>query len=184
MRSILVGAMVAMVAAMAGPAFGEMYDDDVGARPENGGVVHFTNPTAQVVEEDYHSGGAEFGLALASTGLSLIYHPFRAVFGLIGAELGGIGGWSTGGDLRTAKGLWRPTVEGDYYIRPDQLDGTQDFRFNGTAPIRERRTVMVREHVASDAETVTVVDGAVVDGAAAEPAEHESGDDTEADELL
>jgi len=61
MRSILVGAMVAMVAAMAGPAFGEMYDDDVGARPENGGVVHFTNPTAQVVEEDYHSGGAEFG---------------------------------------------------------------------------------------------------------------------------
>ena len=179
MRSILVGAMVAMVAAMAGPAFGEMSDDDLRARPENGGVVHFTNPTAQVVEEDYHSGGAEFGLALASTGLSLIYHPFRAVFGLIGAELGGFGGWATGGDLRTAKGLWRPTVEGDYYIRPDQLDGTQGFRFNGTAPIRERRMVMVREHVTSDAETVTVVDGA-----AAEPAEPESGDDTEPDELL
>jgi hypothetical protein len=173
MRSILVGTMVAMVAVMAGPAFGEMSDDDLRARAENGGVVHFTNPAAQVVEEDYHSGAAEFGLALASTGLSLVYHPFRAVFGLIGAELGGFGGWATGGDLRTAKGLWRPTVEGDYYIRPDQLDGTEGFRFNGTTPIRERRTVTVREHVVSDAETVE-----------AEPVESDSDNGTEPDEPL
>ena len=147
MRSILVAALVVVMASWAGSAAGEMSEDGVGTPPQPGGAVHFANPSTQVIEEEHHDGAAEFGLALAATGLSLVYNPFRFVFGVIGAELGGIGGWSTGGDLRTAKGLWRPTVEGDYYIRPDQLDGTETFRFNGTMPVHERHTVLVRERV-------------------------------------
>jgi hypothetical protein len=92
-----------------------------------------------VLVEEYHSAGAEFGLALASTGLSLLYHPVRMVVGIVGAQLGGIGGWSTGGDMRTAKGLWRPTVEGDYFIRPDHLDGTEPYHFSNVSPVVHER---------------------------------------------
>lgn len=125
MRGILVGAMV--VAMAAGPAF-------AGTAGEPCGAWHDTNPSGAVVDEHYPSAGADFGLGLAATGLSLIYTPFRAVYGIVGAALGGLGGWSTGGDLRTAKALWRPTVEGQYYVRPDHLDGRERFRFNGASP--------------------------------------------------
>jgi len=175
MRGIVVGVTVAVMM-MAGAALGDMHDGAGPCVPETGGAVHFANPTTQVVHEEYHSGAAEFGLALASTTLSLIYNPFRLAYGIVGAELGGFGGWATGGDLRTAKGLWRPTVEGHYYIRPDHLDGTEGFRFNGTEPIRQRVSVTVREPVTSS-DSVTVGSDAGAAEEATEPAEPEPGDD-------
>ena len=102
--------------------------------PPVSGPYNDSNPSGRVIVEHEHGAGAEFGLAVASTFLSLIYTPFRFVYGVVGAELGGVGGWSTGGDMRTAKGIWRPTTEGHYYIRPDYLDGTERFRFNGAVP--------------------------------------------------
>ena len=128
MRSILVGVMVAVVA-VGGPAFGGM--DDTSGPPPTYGAVHYSNPSGQVIHEDVHGAGGEFGLAVASTALSLLYHPFRMVYGVVGAAFGGFGGWATGGDMRTAKGIWRPTTEGHYFIRPDYLDGTERFQFNG-----------------------------------------------------
>jgi hypothetical protein len=154
MRAILVGAMVAAVAVAAGPAIGGM-DDTSGDPPPAHGAVHYSNPSGQVIHEDVHGAGAEFGLAVASSALSVLYHPFRMVYGVVGAALGGFGGWTTGGDMRTAKGIWRPTTEGHYFIRPDYLDGTERFRFNGAVPaVRETEVV---EH-----QVVTTRDDAVI----------------------
>lgn len=156
MRRILVGATVALLGlvAMAGPAMagpGGMYAHADPAAPQVGGTVHFMNPTAGVVEERGHGTGAEFGLAVASTGLSILYFPVRMVYGVVGAGLGGFGGWVTGGDMRTAKGWWRPTTEGHYFMRPDYLDGTERFRFNGAVPpVREGAIV---EHVVTARES-------------------------------
>ena len=140
MRRILVGAMVAM-AAVAEPAFGGVSLETVAPQGAPSGAMHLSNPTGRVIHEQYHGGAAEFGLGLASVGLSLVYTPFRIAYGLVGAGLGGFGGWTTGGDMRTAKALWRPTVEGHYSIRPDHLDGRERFRFNGAVPaVREPET--------------------------------------------
>ncbi len=132
MRMILVGAMVAVVA-MTGPAFGGANAAD-GRSHECSGSVHYSNPSAQIIVERDHGAGAEFGLAVASSVTSLLYTPVRFVYGVVGAGLGGFAGWSTGGDMRTAKGIWRVTTEGHYFMRPDYFDGTERFRFNGAVP--------------------------------------------------
>ncbi len=152
MRTILVGVLAVMVA-VAGPAFAgpcAMAKRCEAAGP--GGVVNFTNPTARVIQERRHGAGAEFGLAVAASTISVLYFPVRFVYGVIGAGLGGIGGWTTGGDMRTAKGIWRPTTEGHYFVRPDYLDGTERFRFCGAVPayrqdLVEERAVPSREMV-------------------------------------
>jgi len=132
MRMILVGAMVAAVA-MTGPAVGGVAVADE-YPPAASGDVNFVNPTSQVIVEHEHGAGAEFGLAIASSVLSVLYHPVRMVYGIVGAELGGITGWTTGGDMRAAKGVWRVTTEGHYFMRPDYLDGTERFRVIGAGP--------------------------------------------------
>ncbi len=142
MRRILVGVMVAVVAG-AVPAFGGM--DGPPCDRHTARTVQYDD----VIVEHGHNAGAEFGLAVASTTLSVLYTPFRLVYGVVGAAVGGFGGWATGGDMRTAKGLWRPTTEGHYFIRPDYLDGTERFRFCGAVPPRRASEyeVVTRERV-------------------------------------
>lgn len=145
MRRILVGAMVATVA-VTGPASAGTYYGEVQGAPTlqprtevheevRAMEVHRINPTARVIREDYPSAGADFGFALATTALNLVYTPVRIVYGVVGAWLGGFSGWVSGGDLRTAKGWWRSTTEGDYYIRPAHFDGTTRFRIIGAVPV-------------------------------------------------
>ena len=177
MRMILVGAMVAAVG-MAGPAFGGMDGAD-GGPPQVTGEVNFTNPSGRVIEERAHGAGAEFGLAVASSVLSVVYFPFRFVFGAVGSELGGVAGWTTGGDMRTAKGIWVPTAEGHYFMRPDYLDGTERFRFSGAVPPgRQAQTVEAREVRAMAKQQAAVVEVAPA------PPEAPAYEDTPADEPL
>jgi hypothetical protein len=194
MRSILVGVVVAMVA-VGGPAYGGGVVDDSDLRPapaveaepvESGRVVeersevHLSPPFREVVVEDYHSAGAEWGMGVASTVLSVFYTPVRLAVGIVGAGLGGVEGWLTGGDLRTARSMWRPTVEGDYFIRPDHLDRTERYEFSNVKPVaRERYTIRGREPVMVEAEEESVAVAPVdADFEAVEPElEDESGDD-------
>lgn len=164
MRAILVGVVVALVA-VGGPAYGGGIVDDSDLRPraavdaepfeaerveEERFVVHRTAPFADVVDEGYHSAGAEWGMGVASTVLSVFYTPVRLTVGIVGAGLGGVEGWLTGGDLRTARSMWRPTVEGDYFIRPDHLDRTERYEFSNVRPVVGRRyPVQGREPVES-----------------------------------
>src|SRR5689334_12292688 len=103
MRMILVGAMVTVVA-MTGPAFGGVNVAD-GRSHECGGPVNYSNPSSQIIVERDHGAGAEFGFSVASSVLSVLYTPVRFVYGVVGAGLGGFAGWSTGGDMRSAKGI-------------------------------------------------------------------------------
>jgi hypothetical protein len=149
---------------MAVPAYGGSIVDDAERRPgparesaavvthphvEGRTLIHEEPPFGEVVVEEYHSAGAELGMGVAATLVSIAYTPVKFVTGVVGAELGGIEGFFTGGDLRTAKSMWRPTVEGDYYVRPDHLDGAERFEVGNFRPVaRERYTVLGRQPVA------------------------------------
>jgi hypothetical protein len=192
---MLVGVAAVMVA-VAGPAFGGAIDDSeprpkaaverepVGdAVVQERAVVHETPPFREIVVEEYHSAGAEFGIGVASTVLSIFYTPVRLTVGVVGAGLGGVEGWLTGGDLRTARSMWRPTVEGDYFIRPDHLDRTEHYEFSNVHPVvRERYTLRGRDAMQFESETVAVAPGeaefaAPAPVAPAEPELEDSGDD-------
>lgn len=198
MRSILVGVVVAVVAVGA-PAYGGTIVDDLERRPVPATEAEPAAPVVQerveanqippfrdVVVEDYHSAGAEFGMGVAATALSILYTPVRLTVGIVGAGLGGVEGWLTGGDLRTARSMWRPTVEGDYFIRPDHLDRTEHYEFGNVRPVvREHYTVRGREPIVLDERAEvereeTVAAAAPVEATIqpAEPAlEDSSGDD-------
>src|SRR5690606_26038384 len=97
--------------------------------------------------------------------------------GVVGAGLGGVEGWLTGGDLRTARSMWRPTVEGDYFVRPDHLDKTERFQFSNVRPlVRERYTIRGREPVVLEEKEVFYADDETV--ADATPIEPEIEDDS------
>jgi hypothetical protein len=196
MRSILVG-VVALVVAAGGPAYGGSIDDHSArpraavepeviepARAPEHLVVHDRAPFREVVVEEYHSAGSEWGMGVASTVFSVFYTPVRLTVGVVGAALGGVEGWLTGGDLRTARSMWRPTVEGDYFIRPDHLDGTERYEFGNVRPVvRERYTLHGRQAVLHEEETVAVEPSEVAvapapsDMAPVEPELEDSGDD-------
>jgi hypothetical protein len=191
MRSVLVGLVVGVLA-VGGPAYGGSVVDDRERRPAvaveeleapttevERTVVHETPPFREVVVEEYHSAGAELGMGIASTVLSVFYTPVRFAVGVVGAGLGGVEGWLTGGDLRTARTMWRPTVEGDYYIRPDHLDRTERYEFGNWRPVvRERYTMRGREPMLYEESESVVVTEPMVEAAPLEPAlEDEYGDD-------
>ena len=193
MRSILVGVVVAAVA-VGGPAYGGgvVVDSDLRPAPaveaealetkpvarERSGMNE-TPPFREIVVEDYHSAGAEWGMGVASTILSVFYTPVRLTVGIVGAGLGGVEGWLTGGDLRTARSMWRPTVEGDYFIRPDHLDRTERYEFSNVQPIaRERDTLWGREPIVLEEREAVAVAPVDADFGAVEPElEDDSGDD-------
>ncbi len=197
MRSILVG-VVALVVGAGGPAYGGGVVDDSDLRPRAAieveaadapsvrehAVVHERAPFREVVVEEYHSAGAEWGMGVASTILSIFYTPVRLTVGVAGAAIGGVEGFLTGGDLRTARSMWRPTVEGDYYIRPDHLDRTERYEFGNVRPVvRERYTLhRGRQAVLHEEETVAVVPAEVVvadepESIPAEPELEDASDD-------
>lgn len=204
MRSILVG-VVALVVAAGGPAFGGtiVNDDEMRPRPATEPAViepappvthermeiHQHAPFRDVVVEDYHSAGAEWGMGVASTVLSIFYTPVRLTVGVVGAALGGFEGFVTGGNMRTARSMWRPTVEGDYFIRPDHLDRTERYEFGNFAPIaHERYTLHGRQGTLREDETsmveatppetvVAVPESRRGTPAPVEPAPVDSGDD-------
>jgi len=164
MRAILVGVgAVAVMVGMTGPvlAGGNVADEPRGgdtvavqAAPSGQPVcdtgIHETPPFEGIVEERSHTAGEELGMGVGATLFSLLYSPIRLAVGVVGAELGGVMGWSTGGDERTARSLWRPTVEGDYYITPDHFDGERQFRFSNVDPVvYETNTLRGRDAVTS-----------------------------------
>ena len=69
--------------------------------------------------------------AVASTVGSVLYFPVKMLLGVGGAWLGGIAGAVSGGDQATASGIWNVTTDGDYFLSPEELEGTQEFRLTG-----------------------------------------------------
>lgn len=72
-----------------------------------------------------------FFLSVGSTLGSIVYFPVKLVVGVAGAWVGGVAGAVSGGDQATASGIWNVTTDGDYFVSPEELDGTTEFRFTG-----------------------------------------------------
>ena len=70
-------------------------------------------------------------LSVGSTIGSILYFPVKLVVGVTGAWVGGVAGAVSGGDQATASGIWNVTTDGDYFVSPEELDGTTEFRFTG-----------------------------------------------------
>ena len=70
---------------------------------------------------------SEFAKGVVSPVLSVVYFPVKFSVGVAGAILGGVSGWMTGGNIRAAEGIWRPTVGGTYFITPQVLDREHSF---------------------------------------------------------
>ena len=70
---------------------------------------------------------SEFAKGVASPVLSVVYFPVKFSVGVAGAILGGVSGWMTGGNIRAAEGIWRPTVGGTYFITPQVIDREHSF---------------------------------------------------------
>lgn len=71
--------------------------------------------------------GLEFAKGVASPILSVLYFPLKFSVGTVGAVLGGVSGWATGGNERAAQGIWRPLTGGTYFITPQVMDGERPF---------------------------------------------------------
>lgn len=74
----------------------------------------------------------EAGLGICAATLSVVYLPAKVLVATMGAVVGGIVGFVTGGDTRAAYGVWVPTASGSYFVRPAHLDGTAPLEFFGS----------------------------------------------------
>lgn len=71
--------------------------------------------------------GPEFAKGVISPILSVLYFPLKFSVGAVGAVAGSVSGWMTGGNIRAAEGVWRPTTGGTYFITPQVIDGEHPF---------------------------------------------------------
>jgi hypothetical protein len=71
--------------------------------------------------------GMELAKGVVSPVLSVLYFPLKFSIGTVGAVLGGVSGWATGGNERAAEGIWRPLTGGTYFITPQIMDGERPF---------------------------------------------------------
>jgi len=67
--------------------------------------------------------GGEFVRGVVAPTLSVVYFPVKFGVSVVGAALGGVSGFLTGGNDRAAEGIWHPTVGGTYFITPAILEG-------------------------------------------------------------
>ena len=68
------------------------------------------------------------GISLAAAALNLFYVPVRFAVTVVTAEVGGLTGWLTGGDVPSARSIWAAT-DGQPYIKPAILEGSERLRF-------------------------------------------------------
>jgi len=67
--------------------------------------------------------------ALAAT-WNIVFMPVRVALAAVGAELGGLTGWLTGGNAYAAADVWHlPPFDGQMYLQPDMLNGQEPLDF-------------------------------------------------------
>lgn len=89
--------------------------------------VSWAEQVSQEPQGQNRSMGSEFAKGVASPILSALYFPVKFSVGTVGAVLGGVSGWATGGNERAAQGIWRPLTGGTYFITPQVMDGERPF---------------------------------------------------------
>ncbi|HWP64599.1 MAG TPA: hypothetical protein VNO26_01645 [Candidatus Limnocylindria bacterium] len=94
--------------------------------------VYSTTPPLTTDELAPANQGLEAGSSISASYLNLVYTPVKVVVAVIGGVTGGVAGLLTGGDQRAAYALWVPLMGGDYFVRPENLNGERPLAFFGS----------------------------------------------------
>jgi hypothetical protein len=84
-------------------------------------------PQAPMVEVTSRPG-PDVGFSFAAAGANIVYFPVRLTLTALTGGVGGLAAWLNGGDHFTADSIWQST-DGQAYITPDILDGSERLRF-------------------------------------------------------
>jgi len=75
--------------------------------------------------------GEEAVMTLAATWANIFYVPAKAAVALGSIPVGGVAGVLSGGDMRTAYGVWVPAMGGTWFLTNGHLDGSKQVQFFG-----------------------------------------------------
>ena len=78
--------------------------------------------------EEHHSPLTYVGTVLAN----VVYVPGKVVFAGVGALTSGAAYVLTLGDAEVSRSIWNPSVNGDYVVTPDMIDGRTAVNFVGS----------------------------------------------------
>jgi hypothetical protein len=80
------------------------------------------------VSEMWQGRAPNVGTSLLAALSNIFYFPLRFTVTVVTAEVGGLTGWMTGGDVTAAQAVWRST-DGQAYITPGVIEGRERLRF-------------------------------------------------------
>jgi len=97
-------------------------------------VVVFAMIGNQAIAAEISDSSPE-GVALqaASWLITIPYGAVKVAYALGGGIVGGLAWVVTGGSMATAKGIWIPSMTGDYIVQPQHLTGEKPLHFVGVS---------------------------------------------------
>jgi hypothetical protein len=93
------------------------------------GMAVIANPAS--AEEQSTVSPQGVGLQAASWLLTVPYGAVKSAYALSGGMVGGLAWVATGGNMEPAKGVWVPSMTGDYIVQPENLTGEKKLQFVG-----------------------------------------------------
>ena len=93
------------------------------------GMAVVVNPAS--AEEQAAVNPQEVGLQAASWLLTVPYGAVKSAYALSGGMVGGLAWVATGGNIEPAKGVWVPSMTGDYIVQLENLTGEKRLQFVG-----------------------------------------------------
>ena len=95
------------------------------------GMAFVWNPAS--AEEQSTVSPQGVGIQAASWLLTIPYGAAKSAYALSGGMVGGLAWVATGGNIEPAKGVWVPSMTGDYIVQPENLTGEKRLQFVGPA---------------------------------------------------
>ncbi|MBH0198300.1 MAG: hypothetical protein HP497_02630 [Nitrospira sp.] len=95
------------------------------------GMAVVANPVS--AEEQSTVSPQGVGIQAASWLLTVPYGAVKSAYALSGGMVGGLAWVATGGNIEPAKGVWVPSMTGDYIVQPENLTGEKRLQFVGQA---------------------------------------------------
>lgn len=92
-----------------------------------GGAAAGAATSAHSSQTGDHSAMTYVGTVLAN----VLYFPAKVIFAAGGAAVSGIAYVVTLGDEQASGEVWQTTVDGDYVVTPDMIEGKRPVRFSG-----------------------------------------------------
>jgi hypothetical protein len=97
------------------------------------------DPAAPAPEATTHASGggdtlSQIGWGALTAVTNLAYVPAKLAYAGLGGLTGSLALGLTGGDMSTAQQIWEPSLGGDYFLTPGQIQGEKGVSFAGAAP--------------------------------------------------